>query len=110
KSSAGFARLDPGEAYLVIEVAVSSLAYDKGLKARLYARHASESFGSSTPTRASRGFTPARAATNGRRSSNAGRKTRSPPRRCLASRSDSPRSTDEYCGTRASNQIDWNPL
>src|SRR5258707_39816 len=25
--------------YLVIEVAVSSLAYDKGLKARLYARH-----------------------------------------------------------------------
>ncbi len=39
KSSAGFARLDPGEAYLVIEVAVSSLAYDKGLKSRLYARH-----------------------------------------------------------------------
>src|SRR5580700_4598494 len=39
KSSAGFARLDPGEAHLVIEVAASSLAYDKGLKARLYARH-----------------------------------------------------------------------
>lgn len=39
KSSAGFAQLDPGEAYLVIEVAVSSLAYDKGLKARIYARH-----------------------------------------------------------------------
>src|SRR5712671_564196 len=39
KSSTGFARLDPGEAYLVIEVAASSLAYDKGLKARLYARH-----------------------------------------------------------------------
>lgn len=39
KSSAGFARLDPGEARLVIEVAASSLAYDKGLKARLYARH-----------------------------------------------------------------------
>jgi Uma2 family endonuclease len=39
KSSTGFAQLDPGEAYLVIEVAVSSLAYDKGLKARLYARH-----------------------------------------------------------------------
>jgi Uma2 family endonuclease len=39
KSSAGFARLDPGEANLVIEVAASSLAYDKGLKARLYARH-----------------------------------------------------------------------
>jgi Uma2 family endonuclease len=39
KSSHGFARLDPGEACLVIEVAASSLAYDKGLKARLYARH-----------------------------------------------------------------------
>jgi Uma2 family endonuclease len=39
KSAAGFARLDPGEARLVIEVAASSLAYDKGLKARLYARH-----------------------------------------------------------------------
>src|SRR5260370_22546672 len=39
KSSPGFARLDPAEAYLVIEVAVSSLAYDKGLKSRLYARH-----------------------------------------------------------------------
>ena len=39
RSSTGFARLDPGEACLVIEVAASSLAYDKGLKARLYARH-----------------------------------------------------------------------
>jgi Uma2 family endonuclease len=39
KSREGFARLDPGEAHLVIEVAASSLAYDKGLKARLYARH-----------------------------------------------------------------------
>jgi Uma2 family endonuclease len=39
KSSQGFARLDPGEAHLVIEVAASSLAYHKGLKARLYARH-----------------------------------------------------------------------
>jgi len=39
KSVAGFAQLDPGEAYLVIEIAASSLAYDKGLKARLYARH-----------------------------------------------------------------------
>jgi Uma2 family endonuclease len=39
KPSVGFAQLDPGEAYLVIEVAASSLAYDKGLKARLYARH-----------------------------------------------------------------------
>jgi Uma2 family endonuclease len=39
RSSAGFARLDPGEAHLVIEVAATSLAYDKDLKARLYARH-----------------------------------------------------------------------
>jgi len=39
KSSTGFAQLDPGEACLVIEVAASSLAYDKSLKARLYARH-----------------------------------------------------------------------
>jgi len=34
-----FAPLDPGEAHLVIEVAASSLAYDKGLKARLHVRH-----------------------------------------------------------------------
>jgi Uma2 family endonuclease len=39
KSVSGFAQLDPGEAHLVIEVAASSLAYDKNLKARLYARH-----------------------------------------------------------------------
>jgi Uma2 family endonuclease len=39
RSSTGFARLEPGEAHLVIEVAATSLAYDKGLKARLYARH-----------------------------------------------------------------------
>jgi Uma2 family endonuclease len=39
RSATGFARLDPGEARLVIEVAVSSLSYDKGLKAKLYARH-----------------------------------------------------------------------
>jgi Uma2 family endonuclease len=39
RSSQGFARLEPGEADLVIEVAASSLTYDKGLKARLYARH-----------------------------------------------------------------------
>jgi Uma2 family endonuclease len=34
-----FTQLNRGEAQLVIEVAASSLAYDKGLKARLYARH-----------------------------------------------------------------------
>ena len=39
RQSAGFAQLDPGEAHLVIEVAASSLAYDMGLKAWLYARH-----------------------------------------------------------------------
>ena len=39
RSATGFARLEPGEAHLVIEVAATSLAYDKGLKARLYARH-----------------------------------------------------------------------
>jgi Uma2 family endonuclease len=44
KSSTGFAQLDPGEARLVIEVAVSSLAYDKGLKPKLYARHRVQEF------------------------------------------------------------------
>jgi len=44
KSSEGFARLDPGEAHLVIEIAASSLAYDKGLKAQLYARHRVKEF------------------------------------------------------------------
>src|ERR1700730_14568339 len=39
KSGTRFAQLDPGEAHLVIEVAATSIAYDKGLKARLYARH-----------------------------------------------------------------------
>ena len=44
KSASGFAQLDPGEALLVVEVAASSLAYDKGLKARLYARHRVKEF------------------------------------------------------------------
>jgi Uma2 family endonuclease len=44
KSSVRFAELDPGQAALVIEVAASSLAYDKGLKARLYARHRVKEF------------------------------------------------------------------
>ena len=39
KPETRFARLGPGEAELVIEVAASNIAYDKGLKARLYARH-----------------------------------------------------------------------
>lgn len=44
KKSTTFAQLDPGEAQLVIEIAASSLAYDKGLKARLYARHGVKEF------------------------------------------------------------------
>ena len=44
RSVNGFAQLDPGEAHLVIEVAASSLDYDKGLKARLYARHRVKEF------------------------------------------------------------------
>jgi Uma2 family endonuclease len=44
KSSVRFAQLDPGQAALVIEVAASSLAYDKDLKARLYARHRVKEF------------------------------------------------------------------
>jgi Uma2 family endonuclease len=44
RKSTTFAQLDPGEAHLVIEVAASSLAYDKGLKARLYARHGVKEF------------------------------------------------------------------
>jgi Uma2 family endonuclease len=44
KSSTGFARLEPGEARLVIEVAVSSLAYDRGLKAKIYAHHRVQEF------------------------------------------------------------------
>ncbi len=39
KRPGAFVQLDPGEARLVIEVAASSLSYDKGLKAKLYARH-----------------------------------------------------------------------
>jgi Uma2 family endonuclease len=39
RKSTKFVQLDSGEAVLVIEVAASSLAYDKGLKARLYVRH-----------------------------------------------------------------------
>jgi Uma2 family endonuclease len=39
KSEEGFSRIAPGDLLLAIEVAASSLAYDKGLKARLYARH-----------------------------------------------------------------------
>jgi Uma2 family endonuclease len=40
----GFASLQPGEARLVVEVAVSSMSYDRGLKARLYSRHCVQEF------------------------------------------------------------------
>jgi Uma2 family endonuclease len=42
--STTFVQLDPGDGHLVIEVAASSLAYDKDLKARLYARHGVREF------------------------------------------------------------------
>ena len=42
--STTFVHLDPGDGHLVIEVAASSLAYDKDLKARLYARHGVREF------------------------------------------------------------------
>jgi Uma2 family endonuclease len=37
KSDAGFVKLERGDCHLVVEVSVSSLNYDKELKARLYA-------------------------------------------------------------------------
>jgi Uma2 family endonuclease len=40
----GFVSVGPGEAQLIVEVAYSSLNYDKGLKARLYARHGVREF------------------------------------------------------------------
>jgi Uma2 family endonuclease len=39
KSDANFSYISPGGLLLAIEVAASSLAYDRGLKARIYARH-----------------------------------------------------------------------
>jgi Uma2 family endonuclease len=44
KSDASFSQITPGNLLLAIEVAASSLAYDKGLKARLYARHRVQEF------------------------------------------------------------------
>ena len=44
KKSTSFVHLDYGEAQLIIEVAASSLAYDKALKSRLYARHGVREF------------------------------------------------------------------
>jgi Uma2 family endonuclease len=39
-----FARPRPQDVHLIIEVAASSLAYDRGIKARLYARHGIREF------------------------------------------------------------------
>jgi Uma2 family endonuclease len=44
QKSTSFVQLDRGEAHLIIEVAATSLAYDKDLKARLYARHGVREF------------------------------------------------------------------
>jgi Uma2 family endonuclease len=44
RSDANFAYFDPGNLLLAIEVAVSSLNYDRGLKARLYARYGVSEF------------------------------------------------------------------
>jgi Uma2 family endonuclease len=44
KSSANFSQIVPGSLLLAIEVAASSLAYDRGFKARLYARHRVQEF------------------------------------------------------------------
>jgi Uma2 family endonuclease len=39
KSNEGFSHIPPGALLLAIEVAAVSLSYDRGLKARIYARH-----------------------------------------------------------------------
>jgi Uma2 family endonuclease len=44
RSDANFSQISPGGLLLAIEVAASSLAYDKGPKARLYARHRVQEF------------------------------------------------------------------
>jgi Uma2 family endonuclease len=44
KSGANFSHVSSGELSLAIEVAASSLTYDRGLKARLYARHRVQEF------------------------------------------------------------------
>jgi Uma2 family endonuclease len=44
RSAANFVQLASGSLSLAIEVAASSLAYDKGLKSQLYARHGVQEF------------------------------------------------------------------
>jgi Uma2 family endonuclease len=43
-SAAGFAALDLGEAYLIVEIAASNVPYDRTLKSRLHARHDTREF------------------------------------------------------------------
>jgi len=94
KSASGFAQLDPGEAHLVIEVAPTSLAYDKTLKAPLYARQrVKEYWVIDANERVTWVHTEPRSdcwSSIGKR----GRRTRSPRRRCQAFRSGLARSTD----------------
>jgi Uma2 family endonuclease len=44
KSGANFSQIAPGGFLLAIEVAASSLAYDRGIKARIYARYGVQEF------------------------------------------------------------------
>jgi Uma2 family endonuclease len=44
KDPNGLTRPSPGHLLLVVEIAVSSLGYDRGLKARIYARHGVREF------------------------------------------------------------------
>jgi Uma2 family endonuclease len=44
KSEASFSRVSSGELLLAVEVAASSLSYDRGLKSHLYARHGVQEF------------------------------------------------------------------
>jgi len=93
KSAAGFARLDPDEAHLMVEVAHTSRAYDKRIKAPIYARHGVQEYWIVDANKRSPGYIPAQAGTIGRRSSNGSRTKRSRRRHCLDSRSSSAPST-----------------
>ena len=95
RSSTGFARLDPGEAHLVMEVAATNSLTTADSKRGFMRATVCGNSGSSTPTSASPSCIPTRVATFGRRLSNTGRRMRSRHRRCPASRSDSARSADE---------------
>jgi Uma2 family endonuclease len=80
-----FARPRPEDVPLLIEIAASSLAYDRGIKARLYARHGIREFGSLMPTRGSPSCIPAQAARLGLRLWSADHRMCSPRRPCRVS-------------------------